>query len=269
MSAVLGDVARDTERFRLTLTDEVFVFNTVRSLTSYVDEHDSEDLIVVGPDAPIEVASDLAEKYRVDRPSLGVVLLRRRLDLATMAEALRAGIREVVPADDAKELMAACKRSESVSDRMHDADRSPGETADGKVIMVFAAKGGCGKTTMATNLSEALAGSGAGRVCLVDFNLDFGDVAIALQIEPTRTISDALGMQAGLDQQGVASLVVHYKENFDVLLAPTHPADGEFISAMMAGQVLALLKEMYDYVVIESPTTFSDVVLKCIDVGDC
>ncbi len=268
MSVVLGDVSRDTERFRLTMTDEVCVFNTLRSLTSYVDEHENEDLIVVGPDTPLATATELAEKYRVDRPSLGVVLLRRRVELQTMAEALRAGIREVVPADDAKELLAACKRSENVSNRMHDADRRPGETGAGKVIMVYAAKGGCGKTTMATNLADALALTGAGRVCLVDFNLDFGDVAIALQIEPTRTISDALGMQAGLDQQGVASLVIPYKDNFDVLLAPTQPADGEYITAALAADVLAHLTEMYDYVVIDSPTSFTDVVLKCFDVAD-
>lgn len=268
MSVVLGDVAHDTDRYRLIMTDDVAVFDTVQSLTSYVDEHEDEDLIVVGPDAPLGIATELAERYRVDRPFLGLVLLRRHVEMQTMAEALRSGIREVVPADDAKEILAACNRSEMVSHRMHDADSQPGETESGKVIVVFSAKGGCGKTTMATNLAQALAMSGVGRVCLVDFNLDFGDVAIALQIDPTRTISDALGMQAGLDQQGVASLVINYKENFDVLLAPTQPADAQFIGATLVAETLGLLTKMYDYIVVDTPAAFNDVVLKCFDVAD-
>ncbi len=133
---------------------------------------------------------------------------------------------------------------------------------------MFSAKGGCGKTTLSTNLAEALALSEVGRVCLVDFNLEFGDVAIALQVDPVRTISDALGMQGGLDQQGVSSMVIPYKDRLDVLLAPTQPADAEFISAQLTSVILAHLAEMYDFVVIDSPPAFSDVILKCFDVAD-
>lgn len=268
MAVVFGDVARDTERFRLTLTDDVSVFDTVQSMVSYLDEHEVEDLVIIGPDAPMTVATDVAEKYRLDRPSLGVILLRRRVEMQTMAEALRAGIREVVGADDAEALLNACVRSKSVSRQLRHQEFKSLETGRGKVVLVFSAKGGCGKTTLSTNLAEALADLDSGRVCLVDFNLEFGDVAIALQVEPVRTISDALGMQGGLDQHGVNSMVISYKDRFDVLLAPTQPADAEFISAELTAEILGLLAETYDYVVIDSPPAFSDVILKCFDMAD-
>lgn len=268
MAVVFGDIARDTERFRLTLTDEITVFDTVQSMVGYLTEHDDEDLVIIGPDAPMGVAIDIAEKYRLDRPSLGVILLRRRVELQTMSEALRAGIREVVVADDAEALLNACTRSKSVSRQLRHQELKSSDLGKGKVILVFSAKGGCGKTTLSTNLAQALADSNAGRVCLVDFNLEFGDVAIALQVEPIRTISDALGMQGGLDEHGVNSMVIAYRDNLDVLLAPTQPADAEFISAELTSEILGLLAETYDYIVIDSPPAFSDVILKCFDMAD-
>ena len=62
-------------------------------------------------------------------------------------------------------------------------------------------------------------------MCLVDFDLETGDVAIALQLDPAKTISDALGMQGGLDERALSSLVVPYRPHMDCLLAPTKPAD--------------------------------------------
>jgi pilus assembly protein CpaE len=268
MSVVYGDAARETERIRLTMTEDVTVFDSLSAMVTFLDDHVDEDMVVVGPDAPLSVATEIAEKYRMERPTLGVILLRRRIEMQTMAEALRSGIREVVNAEDAEALLEACKRSSTVSRQLRHAERRVSDGGNGRVILVFSAKGGCGKTTLSTNLAEALASLNAGKVCLVDFNLTFGDVAIALQIDPTKTISDALGMQGGLDRQGVASMVIPYKENFDVVLAPTQPADAEFISAALAAEILGILTEMYQFVVIDSPPMFSDVVLKCFDVAD-
>lgn len=268
MTVVLGDAVHDAERFRLTVSDDVSVVESLQGVVGHLDLHPDEDLVVVGPDVSLNVATDLAEKYRLERPSLAVIVLRRRLELQSMTEALRAGVREVVGADDAEALLQACTRARLLSRQLRHADVRASGPARGRVILVFSAKGGCGKTTLATNLAEALADRSGGRVCLVDFNLEFGDVAIALQVEPERTISDAVGMQGGLDPQGVGSLVIKYKEHFDVLLAPTQPADAEFITPELASEVLGLLAESYDYVIIDSPPAFNDVVLKCFDMAD-
>ena len=65
-----------------------------------------------------------------------------------------------------------------------------------KIITVFSAKGGSGKTTVAINLAVALNDGGARQVCLVDLDLAFGDVAISLQLTPTRTLIDALATRS-------------------------------------------------------------------------
>lgn len=269
MPVVLGDTERDADRFRFTLADDVVVVETAQKLEQYLDNHPEEDLVVVGPDVSMAVATEVSETYRLRRPFLGVVLLRRRMEVSTMSEALRSGVREVVLADDVESLVGACKRSSAVSEQLRAVETGEVGGGKGKIILVFSSKGGCGKTTVSTNLAAALVAENDGStVCLVDFDLETGDVAIALQLDPTRTISDALGMQGGLDERALASLIVPYKSRLDCLLAPTKPADAEFVSAALAGELLSVLADMYDYVIVDSPPAFTDVILKCFDMAD-
>lgn len=269
MPVVLGDTERDAERFRFTLADDVAAVENAAKLDIYLENHPEEDLVVVGPDVTMAVACEVAETYRLRRPHLGVVLMRRRMEVSTMSEALRAGVREVVLADDVEALVGACKRSMAVSEQLRNVEVGDAGTRRGKIILVFSSKGGCGKTTVSTNLAAALSAGGEGSsVCLLDFDLETGDVAIALQLDPTRTISDALGMQGGLDERAMSSLVVPYKAHMDCLLAPTKPSDAEFVSAQLAGEILTVAADMYDYVIIDAPPAFTDVVLRCFDMAD-
>lgn len=267
MPVVFGNV-KDRERFRLTLTDDVTMVDTVQGLATHLEEHPEEDLVVIDADVQMSTASDIAERYRVERPSLGVLLLRNRVELQTLSEALRAGIREVVASDDAEALLAASRRSQSVSRQFRSGATESPSARKGKVIVVFSAKGGCGKTTLATNLAMALARSGSDRVCLADYDFEFGDVAISLQVDPVRTFTDSLGMQGGLDRHGVESIVLQARDGLDVLLAPKSPADAEYISPELAGEVLGLLTEIYDYVVVDTPPALNDTVLRALDIAD-
>jgi MinD-like ATPase involved in chromosome partitioning or flagellar assembly len=136
----------------------------------------------------------------------------------------------------------------------------------GQIVTVFGAKGGCGKTMMAVNLGVALAAQGA-RVCVVDLDLAFGDVAISVQLDPLRTILDALPMAGHLDESGAASLLTRYQPGLEMLLAPTTPGDAEKIPPRLVGELLAVLRGMYDFVVIDTPAQLSEHVLTAMDVS--
>lgn len=268
MAIVIADVNQDAERFRLTVPGDLVMVESMQGVTAAVDAHPGEDLVVIGPEVPMRVATDVAERYRAERPSLGVVLIRHRVEVQSMADAMRAGVREVVSSNDAEALRQACIRSSAVSRQLRSLGTRSDDARRAHVILVFGAKGGCGKTTLATNLAAALASLDVGRVCLMDMNLEFGDVALAIQADPVRTISDALGMQGELDSDGVRSLVVNAGERLDLLLAPRSPADAEFISADLVGSVISNLAQTYAFVVIDSPPAFSDAVLKAFDLAD-
>lgn len=228
-------------------------------------------LVVIGPDVELSAATELASSARVSRPALGVVLVRRRLDTSVLKEAMRAGVREVVKLDDLTGLTQACRASRALSEQMsHDVDGGPHQGRNrelGRLVTVFSSKGGCGKTTIATNLAAALAKAGK-QVCLVDLDLAFGDVAIALQLLPQRTIADLGANSGGIDKKAAASVITSHSPGLDTVLAPVEPGAAENITAALVGELLQCLKTMYDVVVVDTPPAFTDQALAAFDASD-
>jgi pilus assembly protein CpaE len=268
MAVVLGISLETNERFRFTLGEDTQFVESIAKLDEFLLENPGEQLVIVGPDMDLDSATNLAERFRVSRPSLGILLTRRRVDLSILNQAIRSGIREVINVDDSAEILKAAKRSQSLSSKFSGSTDANPLHEVGKTILVFSAKGGCGKTTISTNLAESLAATSGGSVCLVDFDLQFGDIGIALRITPSKSISNAVEMKDHIDKQALSSLVINYKPNFDILLAPPNPVDAEYITSELARSVLTQLREMYDYVVIDSSPAFTDVILEAFDIAD-
>lgn len=266
--AILLESDRETAaRYSLAIEGRVLAVDTWPLLTKELADHPDEVLVVIGPEVPTEAALAFAEAHRLARPALGVVLLRRRIDVTVLGSALRAGVREVVPPDDTNALAEACRRSIEVSHRAIGWQPDENPATEGRVITVFATKGGCGKTTMSTNLAATLAADGR-TVCLVDLDLSFGDVAIAMQLFPTRSIADAVAMRDTLDEAGVRSLLTPHSRGLDTLLAPLDAGDAEKIPTALVSEVLRVLRRSYDFVVVDTPPDFKDTVLAALDVSD-
>ncbi|RZU54128.1 pilus assembly protein CpaE [Krasilnikovia cinnamomea] len=236
-------------------------------LPGVLAEWPDAQLVVIGAGVPLDEAVGFAARQRVERPALGVVLLREHVEVDVLAEAMRAGVREVVAAGDRGAVDGACARSVELSRQLTSVPPAAGEHAT-QVITVFAGKGGVGKSTVAVNLAVTLADNGRRRVCLVDLDLQFGDVGIMLQLPPERSLADAVGMAGRLDEDGVRSLITPYRDGIDVLLAPSGPAEGDQVSRELVGELLGLLAPMYDYVVVDTPPYVSDQVLAALDRTD-
>jgi pilus assembly protein CpaE len=239
-------------------------------LTRYLDEHPDEYAIIIGPSIDISAAVALADTMRVTKPAVGVILVRRRVDTTVLAEALRAGMREVVEERDLKALNEAVARAYALHDALTSASpESLGSPAKrGTLITIFSAKGGVGKTTIATNLAAALADNGKRSVCIVDLDLALGDVSIVMQLFPVHTIADAVGMEGSLDPQALEGLLTQHSPGLSVLVAPVQPDAKDRIKGELIGRVLHILKERFDVVVVDTPPAFDDVVLQAFDESD-
>src|SRR6266550_327954 len=192
MTILCAAPAQDLPGLVASIGGEVGVVDGIAAALQALSERPDEALVVLGSDVDIDEALAFAARQRLARPALGVVLLRDRLDVVLLTQALRAGVREVVQGGDLDGLAEACRRSLMLSDRVP-AQQSDADEPAGQIVTVFSTKGGCGKTTVATNLAVALHAGGA-RACLVDLDLAFGDVAISLQLNPERTVVDAVAM---------------------------------------------------------------------------
>lgn len=271
---ILYEPSRQTaQHFAMLIGGDVRTSGQLAEVEALLEEDPNEQLVLFGPNTPLMEAVSLAARQRLVRPTLGVVLLRYELEVDVLAEAIRSGVREVANVHDPTSILAACARSQDLSRRLmggSHARAGAGDAStfvDGKVVTVYAAKGGCGKTMIATNLAIALAAGGAKRVCLIDLDLTLGDIAIMLQLPPERTIADAVPVADRIDETGLRTMVTNYCPGVDVLLAPVLPTVAEQISRELVTEILYLARTMYDFVVVDGPPVFNDHVLAALDAS--
>jgi len=266
---ILCDPAAGSGDLLADLGSEVRTADDLTAAAKLLDSDPAETLVVIGPQAGTEEALGFASALRMVRPAVGVVLVREQPDVTMLSQALQSGVREVIQAGDHAGLAAACRRSRDVSWRILAATTTErtGPTVDGQIITVFTAKGGVGKTMLAINLGVALAQRGANQVCVVDLDLASGDVAISLLLDPARTIADAVSMSGHIDTTGASSLLTPYRPGLEMLLAPVTPGDAEKVPPSLVGELLAVLRTMFDYVVVDTPPALSEHVLTALDAS--
>jgi len=266
---IICEPTANAQALAMTIGGDFRAADTLHAAAQMLERDPAELLVVIGPEPPLGEALTFASTLRLIRPAVGVVLARQTVDVTLLTQALRAGIREVVQANDGGALAAACRRSYELSLRLANSAPAaePQRAREGQVVTVFAAKGGCGKTTFAINLAVALAGNASLRVCVVDLDLAFGDVAISVQLDPARTIVDAVPMVGHLDNTGASSLLTRYRPNLEMLLAPVRPGDAEKVPAQLVGELLGVLRGIFDYVVVDTPAQFSEHVLTAMDAS--
>jgi pilus assembly protein CpaE len=251
----------------VTGADSVVVGN-LEELKRLLAESPDEHAIVIGPAVDLEATAALADTLRVTRPAVSVILIRRRVDTSVLAEALRSGMREVVDERDLTGLGSAVTRAQQMWHALTGASSASLEGNRGRLVTVFSPKGGVGKTTLAVNLAVALSQGGAKKVCVVDLDLAFGDVAITLQLFPARTIADAVHLESGLDFPVLEPLLTNYRDQLSALVAPVQPDAKDSIPASLVGRILNLLKSHFDHVVVDTSPAFDEYVLQAIDETD-
>jgi pilus assembly protein CpaE len=139
--------------------------------------------------------------------------------------------------------------------------------AAGTVITVFGAKGGIGKTTIATNLATALVHNTNQSVVLVDLDTRFGDVAILMDIPVERSIADLAIPEDEITREMVQECLYTHNTNVAILPAPIRPTDWRNVHAGHIERVVQLLTQSYDYVVLDTPGTFNDIVARALELA--
>ena len=106
------------DRYNYAVGGDINRLDSSVALMRTLEDSPRENLVLIGPDVDMQSACDLSESVRVHRADVGVILLRRRLDVSVLGQALRAGVREVITADDLTGLADAVRRSRELSQKM-------------------------------------------------------------------------------------------------------------------------------------------------------
>ena len=234
-------------------------------LDAWLTHRTDEYAVVLGPNMPLEDAISVSEGLRYTRPSTSVVLVREEFDTDVLYRAMQAGCRDVGRLEAAAGVSDAVQRAQQLWLALHGGAAGG---AHGHVITVFSPKGGVGKTTTAVNMALALADHGSRKVCLVDLDLAFGDVAITMQLFPAHTIEEAIGAEELLDYSMVEGLLTRHEDSLMILAAPAGPDARDRVSATLIARVLRSLKQEFDYVVVDTCPSFDELTLQALDETD-
>jgi pilus assembly protein CpaE len=205
-------------------------------------------------------------------PGTQVMIMSVQSEQEYLRRAMLAGAREyLIKPPDTDELIHSIRhvsklrpvttRAVTTSD-----ERAP-TNEQGQIIAVFSPKGGCGCTTVAANLAVALKAVTKKRVALVDGNLPFGDIGVSMNIVGNKSIIDLTARTNDLDAQLIGDVTVQHDSQVRVLLAPPDSQSGEAITAEQMRAVLEGFRSEFDYIVVDTQTSYDDRTLTILDAA--
>ncbi|HUS59404.1 MAG TPA: AAA family ATPase [Planctomycetota bacterium] len=194
-----------------------------------------------------------------------VIGIARQVSSATLLDAVRAGVDEFLtpPLNDAtiRECIHNVCRKKGII-------QSGGSHSGGKVFTVFSGKGGCGKTLIVTSLAHQLAQVEGRSVVVLDLNLQFGNAATFLDLQPRHTVIDCLHNDTVVEDEVLMKMPCRHASGVAVISGPEDPADSEQFSPEHTHALVEALKRKFDYVVIDTLSNFDDHNLTALDMAD-
>jgi pilus assembly protein CpaE len=229
------------------------------------------DVLVVACGDASENTLGLIAEAATEHPERPIVVLYAGSPNGFVPRVFGAGaddIVSVVPGPDG-EMAAASQQvlfslQKAVARKRGHAARS--DSTNASMICVLGPKGGTGKTLTTVNLAIALAQAG-NRVAILDLDLQFGDVGLAMGLRPERTMYDLATSSGSLDTEKLEAFLVQHESGARALLAPVRPDQASAVSGEFIREVSGLLRERHDYVLVDTPPGFTPEVIASIDAS--
>jgi pilus assembly protein CpaE len=196
-----------------------------------------------------------------------IILLASGEASVLLEEALDADVSDVLLLPQMTENVVFAIRKAGRS-TLRPAPSSSAPARRGRIVTVFSPKGGTGKTVTSTNLAAAFAKFEGKRTLLLDLDLQFGDAAIMLGLEPEKTIYDLVVAPGELDSEKLAGYTTRHPSGLDILPAPVRPEDAELVTETKLSRLLEVARESYDVIVVDTSPFFHGPMLATLDRTD-
>ena len=264
---VRADLARMLDAAQFTVVgDSDYGIDAV----SAAKEH-PPDVFLISMEEPVARAIQTIEMLGAASGQAAIIVYSSQDDAASGRRAMVAGARDYLikplkPEDVTRAVYGLLDQEERK--RIHLSGDDDRAVARGTVLTVFGAKGGIGKTTIATNLATSLVRATNANVCLVDMDTRFGDVAIMMDIAVETSIAD-LGQRIDeLDRESIKDALVSHHTGVSILPAPLHPTEWRNLTAQHIGKILDLLSQGHDYVIVDTPGTFNEIIAHTLELAN-
>jgi pilus assembly protein CpaE len=266
---LISKMERNIEALRSKIEDEeIMIIGDSAGGAQALDkiENTSPDIIIMTLGAGDTDVLNLAERIILHRPKTFVILVADSLDVEIMQEAVKVGCHNLIEFPSTSKEFAEYIKSVYNNESIRIKSLSNKDTLvwASRVITVFGAKGGLGKSTIAANLAVKLTEKRK-KVALVDLDLQFGDLNIFLDLEPKDTIVELVQDVVSPNIDSVRSYMSVHSSGVHVLCAPRSPEYAELVSADKVQSLLSLLRTYYDYVIVDTSPSFTDVTITAIE----
>lgn len=283
---IVDDIAETRENIRrlLQFEKDLEVVGTENSGRSGIEaaRQLKPDVVLMDINMPDMDGITATERIRSQNHSTQIVILSVQGDSNYMRRAMLAGARDFLtkppPVD---ELIAALRlagrmardeRAKNLAASQMATGRLPFSalmpSALGKIITVYSPKGGTGTTTLAVNLAITLCSEEA-PVVIVDGNLQFGDVAVFMNEQVRNSLLELAPRADELDPDIIEEVIIAHKASgVRILAAPTRPEYADKVNPEQFKKLLEYLRTLYHYIVVDTSSGLSDVVLAAMDISD-
>lgn len=226
-------------------------------------------VLVLGPD--VVLSDGLALASRIDGAAPGTtVVLASDGGTDIWLTAMRAGVRDVLPPDaDIPDIRVVLERAAgAAAARRKSAEPQPDQqSSQARIVVVASPKGGTGKTTVATNLAVGLASGAPHSTVLVDLDVQFGDVASALQLVPEHCLTDAVTGVASQDSIVLKTVLTPHPSGLYALCGSDSPAAGDGVTGDQVTRLLTQLAAEFRYVVVDTAPGLLEHTLAALDLA--
>jgi len=260
------EIDEEVVRALLSPDDELRLVGYVQGLGHHMPE---ADVLVVACGTYSEGAGALIREAVEDRPDRPVVLITQGAPNGYVDHAFMAGAADIVVLPQPCDVQLASALSNQVRftfGKVVSRGNGAASAGTGKLVVVIGPKGGSGKTLTSTNLAAALADAGR-KVVIVDVDLQFGDVGLALGLSPETTIYDLLTSGGSMDAEKLEAFLVQHVSGARVLLAPRRPDQAGRITVEFLREIYVLLRATHDVVIVDTPPAFTPEVIAAVDAS--
>ena len=216
--------------------------------------------IIVLDASASEKAFALIKKLNAVVPETPIIIAANDASPALILGSMRAGAREFL------QLPVVADELQTVLNRVKELSATEGNASHkhGRVVGVFSSKGGAGVSFLSANLAAAMNVS----TLLVDLNLQAGDAASFLGLDPKYSVADFAANRSRLDDALISSLVTFQSANLSLLAAPLEAHEAEDITSQDVTEMLHLLARRHECLVLDLPHTFDPVTVAALDLAD-
>lgn len=233
----------------------------IEDLPTFIDGV-GPDLLIV--DDAVVASLGPIEQVLQRHPAIDVLLLSGEDSSAFLRQAMRIGVREVIPAPVSDEALG-----EALGRVMFKHRQEASTRGEGQVYAFISSKGGSGATFLASNLAYALAREQGKRVALVDLNLQFGDAVMFVSDRrcPSNVAEVAREVRR-LDASFLEAAMLEVAPGFHVLASPDDPAHSADVKREHVEAIIRLARRHYDAVIVDVARTLDVVSLQALDMAD-